>query len=155
MLQNYINVHLPQYPCVSEVELLEGYRKCFDDPSEASAFEKFVVTIALAISANTLTWKNKSSAHSASDGLWAKARSLLDELGTDDTSFRSLQVILLIAHYGFTSPNSVDVFYCVGQAVRDCVQFRLHNEPPNSMPLNILELDLRRRLFWTAWGMER
>jgi hypothetical protein len=54
MFKNYTEIHLPQYPCVYELDLQESYRKCFDAPTEANSFDIFIVCMALAISTNTL-----------------------------------------------------------------------------------------------------
>ncbi|KAH8806160.1 fungal-specific transcription factor domain-containing protein [Xylogone sp. PMI_703] len=155
MLRNYTEIHLPQYPCVYEPDLLESYKKCFDMPSEATPFDIFTVSMALAISANTLIWKNKTDAYAASSVFWATAREQFEEIGHQDNSLRSLQAALLLSHYASTNPKAVDIFYCIGEAARICIHLGLHREPPEAMAMNPLELDIRRRLFWTTYGIER
>lgn len=155
MLKNYTEIHLPQYPCVYEPELLESYRKCFDAPDEAAPFDIFTVSMALAISANTLTWKNKTDAQSASAAFWATAREQFTSIGRGENDLQCLQVALLLSHYASTNPKAVDIFYSIGEAARICIHLGLHREPPADMKINPLDLDIRRRLFWTTYGIER
>lgn len=155
VLKNYVEIHLPQYPCVYEPDLLRAYELCFDRPDEASPFDVFIVCMALAISANTLIWRNEENARAASAGFWANAMDQLHNPTTIDSDIKKLQSALLLAHYSFTNPTAVDVWYCVGDAARLCIQLGYHKEVSLSSNLNTLELDTRRRLFWTTYGMER
>lgn len=154
MLKNYTDIHLPQYPCVYEPDLIAAYEKCRNDPDSATPFESFMLHIALAISARTLTWKDDQNARIASSGFYARARKQLEFIGRGDDGLHRLQAALLLAHYGFCDPGMIDVFYCAGEAVRLCVHLGLHKDPPAESPLDSLELDVRRRLCWTALGME-
>jgi len=154
MLKNYTDIHLPQYPCVYEPDLLASYEKCRKDPASATPFESFMLHIALAISARTLTWKDDQHARVASSGFFAQAKSQLKFIGRGVDGLHRLQAALLLVHYGFCDPGMIDVFYCAGEALRLCVHLGLHKDPPAGVKLNPLELDVRRRLFWTALGME-
>ena len=155
VLKNYVEIHLPQYPCVYEPDLLRSYETCFDRPGDASPFDIFTVCMALAISANTLIWRNEEHARSASAGFWAKAEEQLLIPVTTDSDTKKIQSALLLAHYSLTNPTAADVWYCVGNAARLCIQLGYHKEVGPSSQLNVLELDTRRRLFWTTYGMER
>lgn len=155
MFKNYTEIHLPQYPCVYEPDLQESYRKCFDAPTEASSFDIFIVCMALAISANTLVWKTKADAYAASSKFWSRAKAEFGAVGQYENDLKSLQMALLLSHYASTDPNAADIFYCIGEAARICIHLGLHREPPPDMILNTLEIDTRRRLFWTTYGIER
>lgn len=155
MLRNYTEIHLPQYPTVYEPDLLESYKLCFDDPEKASPLDQFTVCMALAISANTLMWRHEENALSASSGFWAKAQEQLGSAELYDSGPHQLQSALLLAHYALTNPSAVDVWYCVGEALRICIQLGYQKEICPNSSLNALQLDTRRRLFWTTYGMEK
>ncbi|RFU25998.1 hypothetical protein B7463_g10342, partial [Scytalidium lignicola] len=99
--------------------------------------------------------KNKADAYAASSAFWATAREQFKEIGRQENDLHSLQAALLLSHYASTNPKAVNIFYCIGEAARICIHLGLHREPPESMKMNPLELDIRRRLFWTTYGIER
>lgn len=93
----------------------------------------------------------------------------------------SLQAILLISLYGIVRPSTANAWYTIGDAMRMCIDMGLHNEKKanekrlnssesgistlkNDDPNNALfakektddfTIDLRRRLFWVTYLMER
>ncbi|EXJ85312.1 hypothetical protein A1O3_05987 [Capronia epimyces CBS 606.96] len=155
MLKTYIGTLLVRHPCVEEQELLDSYANCFDSPQRASCYDIFIVCMALAISAATLTWRNEYHALSASAGFFAKAKEMLSHPATFDSEIRQIQVALLLTHYSFMNPTAVDVWYCIGDASRRCISLGLHKEAGPEMGLDERELNTRRRLFWTTCGLER
>lgn len=153
LIRNYTEIHLPQYPCLSETDLLESFGRCFDGSGRASAFDGFSVSLAMAISSNTMLWRSEEGALSSSARLWATAHTLLGHPDLFSSTQQQLQADLLVIHYAFTNPAVADVWYLIGEAMRLCVQLNYHREPVEGH-LNYLELDTRRRLFWTACSME-
>ncbi|XXH00522.1 hypothetical protein Hte_006869 [Hypoxylon texense] len=153
LIRNYTEIHLPQYPCLSETDLLESFGRCFDGGGQASAFDSFTVSLAMAISSNTMLWRSEEGALSSSARLWATAHTLLGHPDLFSSAQQQLQADLLVIHYAFTNPTVADVWYLIGEAMRLCVQLNYHREPVEGH-LNYLDLDTRRRLFWTACSME-
>lgn len=67
-----------------------------------------------------------------------------------------LQAILLLVWYSLLNPDKGSIWFLVGLAVRTCVDLGYHNE--NNMSnenLDALEMDMRRRLFWITYKMDR
>jgi len=67
-----------------------------------------------------------------------------------------LQAILLLVWYSLLNPNKGSIWFLIGLATRSCVDLGFHNEqnaPVES--LDTLELDMRRRLFWCTYKMDR
>ncbi|KAH8700223.1 fungal-specific transcription factor domain-containing protein [Talaromyces proteolyticus] len=155
MLKNYTDTLSMRHPCVGTEELLESYAKCFDSPTRASSYDVFIVCMVLAISAATLIWTNEQHALSSSASFFAKAKEMLALPTTYDTEIRQIEVALLLAHYSFMSPTSVDAWYCIGDASRRCINLGLHKEADPGMGLSPHERETRQRLFWTTCGLER
>ncbi|GCB27736.1 hypothetical protein AAWM_10621 [Aspergillus awamori] len=121
MIQNYVDIHLPQYPCVSENavnEILDRIQhQDLKDPNALPIhhvptdaglghFEYFVLLIALAISAMTLTWKADYQARVASESFYNAAVKHLQAM-TDHSEIQALQISLLLAHYAHMCPERV------------------------------------------------
>ncbi|KUI62410.1 Transcriptional activator protein acu-15 [Cytospora mali] len=66
-----------------------------------------------------------------------------------------LQTILLVLLYATVCPRSANVWVLSGAAMRSCLELGLHREPPDSMALDTEAIELRRRVFWAAYCMDR
>ncbi|OQD87495.1 hypothetical protein PENANT_c005G04566 [Penicillium antarcticum] len=72
---------------------------------------------------------------------------------------RALQCLVLIASYSMLTPTRTAAYWVVGTAVKLCQDLGLTEEvtvtkSPCGQPLNPLEIDMRRRLFWIVSSME-
>ncbi|KAK9622055.1 hypothetical protein V6Z98_006743 [Aspergillus fumigatus] len=72
---------------------------------------------------------------------------------------RALQCLVLIAQYSLLTPTRTAAYWVVGMAVKLCQDLSLTEEAtvtksPDGRPLNPLEVDMRRRLFWIVTSME-
>ncbi|KAK4941192.1 hypothetical protein LTR10_018865 [Elasticomyces elasticus] len=155
MIKTYTEYHLPQYPCISETTLSKSYETCYESANDAASFDRFITYMALAISAKTLAWKSEKYAFSTSNGFWNLAKEELKDPSCNYTPVNRLQVALLLAHYALTNPSAANMWYCVGDAARLCIQFGYHREPAPGVNVDLVELENRRRLFWTTYGLER
>jgi hypothetical protein len=66
-----------------------------------------------------------------------------------------LQTILLVLLYATVFPRSANVWVLSGASMRSCLELGLHREPPDSVRMDEETLDLRRRVFWAAYCMDR
>ena len=72
---------------------------------------------------------------------------------------RALQCLVLIASYSMLTPTRTAAYWVVGTAAKLCQDLGLTEEvtvtkSPCGKPLNPLEIDMRRRLFWIVISME-
>lgn len=167
MIQNYTDIHLPQYPVITASWLETVLEKVLHEqdgdtdsvltygisPSSGlSHFEYFVVFIVLAISSFTLTWRADLQARAASDSFCSSALKHL-ELMSEVDEIESLQVSLLLAHYAHMNPGKADNWTCIAHAVKIVLDLGLHKRCTEGTDEE--QAKLRRRLFWVAYGMER
>lgn len=66
-----------------------------------------------------------------------------------------IQVILLVLQYASINPRLANVWMLCGTAMRSCLELGLHREPPQTMSLDHIALDMRRRTFWCAYCFDR
>lgn len=67
-----------------------------------------------------------------------------------------LQAILLLTFYSLLNPDKGSVWFLVGLATRTCVDLGYHNETAHQVEtLDPLELEMRRRLFWITYNLDR
>ncbi|KAK4939848.1 hypothetical protein LTR10_019915 [Elasticomyces elasticus] len=170
MMQNYIETHLPQYPCVPE-SLLETIMECVrnrdlggtsstaSDGNAAAAagsglghYEYFILFIVLAISAMTLTWRADHQARAASESFFSSASKHLHALQGQDP-IQSLRISLLMNHYASMCPERADNWTAIANAVRIVLDLGLHKGCPQA--LGPEEARRRCQLFWVTYGMDR
>lgn len=167
MIRNYADIHLPQYPIITD-SMLDGIAKRVQDddlgdtsalllygiPAESSLghFDYFVLFIVLAISAMTLTWKAEDQALAASESFYNSALKHLQALG-EHSEMCGLQISLLLAHYAHMRPERVDNWTCISNAVRIMLNLGLYKECPEALDSEARRL--RHVLFWVTYGMER
>lgn len=167
MIRNYADIHLPQYPCISE-SMLEDIAERTQNEGLGDAnsllvygipaasglghFEYFVLFVVLAISAMTLTWRADDQARATSESFYNSALKHL-QAWEDHNEIRALQVSLLLAHYAHMCPERVDNWTCIANAVRIVLNLGLYKDSPEG--LDIDQVRLRSELFRVTYGMER
>ncbi|PLB38784.1 putative C6 transcription factor [Aspergillus candidus] len=92
------------------------------------------------------------------DGYYLAALPFL-EASLQRMDLRSLQCLIMIAQYSLLTPTRTAAYWVVGIAVRLSQELGLMTEStvvrsPSGAPLNPLEIDMRRRLFWIVLSME-
>lgn len=170
ILSNYTNIHLPQYPCVSEQYIYDAVSRLLlvhngdtdailslgiPDSSDLTHYDYFMVFIVFAVSSLTLTWKNEHQARTASDAFFDTALHHL-RLAPEVTDIQRLQTYLLLAHYANLNPSRADNWMCIWNATRIVLDLGLHKQA--SVVLlqdDVEEAAFRNKLFWCTYGMER
>ncbi|KAK5091561.1 hypothetical protein LTR05_001746 [Lithohypha guttulata] len=66
-----------------------------------------------------------------------------------------IQVTLLVLQYASINPRQANVWVLTGTVMRASLELGLHREPPDKTALDHLTLDLRRRVFWSAYCFDR
>lgn len=67
----------------------------------------------------------------------------------------SLQATLLILQYAEINPKCANIWILNGASMRSCLELGLHREPVRPIALDKKTVELRRRLFWAAYCMDR
>ncbi|ODN93409.1 fungal specific transcription factor [Cryptococcus wingfieldii CBS 7118] len=117
----------------------------------------FVVMMVLALStmASSRFVDPPDDLRACSEAFHAEAIKHLDAV-FEGQSYVGLQAILLLVWYSLLNPDKGSIWFLIGLATRTCVDMGYHNE--HNIPvdqLDALELDMRRRLFWCTYKMDR
>ncbi|WVR06484.1 hypothetical protein IAU60_003515 [Kwoniella sp. DSM 27419] len=117
----------------------------------------FVVMMVLALStmASSRFVDPPDELRACSETFHAEAMKHLDAV-FEEQSYVGLQAILLLVWYSLLNPDKGSIWFLVGLATRTCVDLGYHNEHNAQVEqLDVLELDMRRRLFWCTYKMDR
>lgn len=170
MLSNYTNIHLPQYPCVSEQYIYAAVSRLLSvhngdtdavlslgipASSDLTHHDYFMVFIVFAISSLTLTWKNEHQARMASNAFFDTALHHL-RVASTVTDIQRLQTYLLLAHYANLNPSRADNWMCIWNATKIVLDLGLHKQVSVVLLQDeVEEAAFRNKLFWCTYGMER
>ncbi|KAI1335045.1 fungal-specific transcription factor domain-containing protein [Xylariaceae sp. FL0016] len=171
LLRKYVSTINPDYPFIDSIALWGQFQQVssvlgWDLPRPRSVehsltvqpdYDFLVVYLALAIS---ITLGSSRGGHEArctalSTSLFEEGIQHLYSLSTFPSDVAWLQVTLLVLLYATVLPRSANVWVLSGAAMRACLEIGLHREPPISLGLDENQLELRRRIFWSAYTMDR
>lgn len=157
--QLYFETIQPQYPLLHEATLRtaldELYRagRIGSADSSHDASVRFQVFMVLAISATILTWRTKRQVHGESYCL--SALQYLDRIRVG-TSLEGLQCMLLLLIFAMYSPHiQLNVWHLNYQCLAAVVDLGLQRQVTVSAGISLLEQELRTRIFWTVFSVDR
>ncbi|EXJ92802.1 hypothetical protein A1O3_01356 [Capronia epimyces CBS 606.96] len=155
----YINRIINQYPFYHSADVVRAFNAIFhhDTAKEApgsptEARDVYVVSLIMAISLSTAARSKQARAQSLATGLFRTAMLHVSEVLSNDLA--GLQALLLLMQYTFLNPSVANLWLLTGLSSEACIDLGLHQELPATAGLDLLERDMRRRIFWCAWEME-
>ncbi|KAI0002651.1 fungal-specific transcription factor domain-containing protein [Xylariaceae sp. FL0662B] len=171
LMRKYMNTIHPDYPFLDSATLWDQFNRVSsmlnwnssqlfnagDNFHVIPDFDFLIIYLILAIS---ITLGSSKGGHEArctalSTSLFEEGIQHLYNLNTFPSDIAWLQTILLVLLFATILPRSANVWVLSGAAMRACLELGLHREPPASIDLSPNQLELRRRVFWSAYSMDR
>lgn len=121
------------------------------------SFDFLVIYIILAISSTLGCAKslNESRCVAFSEILFREGTAHLSASLPFPNELAGIQATLLILLYAEINPNCGNIWILTGAAMRSCVDLGLHREPSRGIIEEESAMELRRRVFWMAYCMDR
>ncbi|KAK6379648.1 hypothetical protein LTS17_005720 [Exophiala oligosperma] len=155
----YINRIIQQYPIYHSSDAIRAFHAVFrrqatetSGDSQPEARDLYMVSLIMAISLSTAARNKQARAQSLGTGLFRNAMLYVPVVLSNDLS--GLQALLLLIQYTFLNPTVANLWLLTGMSSEACIDLGLHRELPESTDIDVLERDMRRRIFWCAWEME-
>ncbi|KAF2204024.1 hypothetical protein GQ43DRAFT_365482 [Delitschia confertaspora ATCC 74209] len=147
----YSKVH-PMYPIFHEPTFTRDVEDIYNGSTDP--YRNFCVRMVIAISLQKMDTQYAGLA----DSYYLAALKFL-EGAIKPMNLKTLQCFALIAGYSLLTPTRTAVYYIIGLGVRLCQALGLHEEKtitrgPGGVPADVLEVDMRRRLFWCLLTMD-
>lgn len=144
----------PMYPALHEPTLDKDVDVVFQNSSQASPYQHFVVRMVIAISLQKMDTQYAGLA----DSYYLAALKFLEPV-VRPMDLQTLQCFALMAEYSLLTPTRTAIYYVVGIAVRLAQALGLNEERTITRACadgatNYLDVDMRRRLFWCVMVME-
>lgn len=142
----------PQYPVLHKPTFVQSHYFPWASGEPCSSLSTFLVNIVLAIGASEKGRATPSSQTLHQHFFRAAIEKLDDVLGADDRD--GIQCLLLLCMYGSHEPQSVNLWYTAGLALRLAIGTNMHRcESVGNGAL--LEEEMAKRLFWSVYTMDR
>lgn len=144
------------HPVLHECMFHFQLERCRKKPKEASLVDHFQVHMVIAISLASIRRPHLSISEIGriAHDFWKSATELRVRvlLGY---GIEKLQNILLLLQYTLLVPKAGNLWQLSGSAMRFATEMGLYAEPNPSQEFDPLSLDLRRRIFWTCYCIDR
>lgn len=170
LIKKYTTFALPTYPILYEPDIwlkvdrvlvkireMQVATSNGKELPDSPDFDFLVIYLILAISATIGAAKGgqESRCLSYSAALFKEGIQHLSSKAPFPDDLASLQVTLLILQYAFINPLFANVWILSGAAMRSCLELGLHRDISGDQGVDALLMELRRRVFWVAYIMDR
>lgn len=143
------------YPVMHEILTYDLLERCWG--GEASTLDWFQMKMLIAIALGSINrpYISHSEIGQVSKMFWKSAMTLFGRANTGLASLENLQNVLLLLQYTLLVPETGSLWQLSGTAMRFATGMSLYLEPTPSQKFDPLTLDLRRRMFWTCYCIDR
>lgn len=145
------SVHL-QLPFLHQPTYMETLKKVYSD-NIPDSIEEFHVFLVLAIGATVLA--RRHTRHFSAEGFFASAMQRLEGVFRV-TSVASAQSILLLEMYAMRNSSSgLNIWSLHQHSIGTLIELGIHRNIPATSGISSLELEIRTRVFWCIYSMDR
>jgi hypothetical protein len=149
LFEVYVDKILVQNPFFLEDDLRAHFDVVYcNSQSQPSEISLFVVSMVLATSTMTSKAYDFNKIVTLSESLHREALRHCKFLSS--SGITALQGILLLMQFAELLPSTGSLWHLAGEAVCLALQLGLHQDPQEGAGLDFVEIDLRRRIFWTV-----
>ncbi|KAJ4332753.1 hypothetical protein N0V95_009579 [Ascochyta clinopodiicola] len=147
----YCKVH-PMYPIFHEPTFTQDVEDVYNGSTDP--YQNYCLRMVIAISLQKMDTQYAGLA----DSYYLAALKYF-EAAIQPMNLKTLQCFGLVAGYSLLTPTRTAVYYIIGLGMRLCQALGLHEEKtvtrgPGGRPADPLEVDMRRRLFWSLLTMD-
>jgi heme exporter protein D len=149
----FTKLHL-RYPFLDRADILERHANRFvqSNSSPQDQFGTFKIYMLYAIGATILKLTEQYS-YTPPENFFMTALQYISA-ARESHSVHNIEAMTLLVLYNLRSPSNSGIWYMIGLAMRTCVDLGLHREAHYAI-VPPYEGQLRRRLFWTVYFLER
>ena len=141
-------------PCFSETGFFGSLDSVYRDEASASDFDCFMVYMVLGVGTMSLS-RSRDSAAAHNAACFVKTALEYAHGVITPANITGVQATLLLVQYSMLEPQHFNSWYLIGVASRILIDLGLHHEPQKVLKLKPTELDLRRKIFFCVYALDR
>lgn len=141
-------------PCFSETGFFGSLDSVYRDEASASAFDCYMVYMVLGVGTMSLS-RSRDSAAAHNAACFVKAALEYAHGVISPANIQGVQGTLMLVQYSMLEPQHFNSWYLIGVASRILIDLGLHHEPQKGLKMKSSELDLRRKIFYCVYALDR
>lgn len=154
LIQHYFDKIFTLMPCFSETSFFGSLDSVYKDEGSASCFDCYMVYMVLGVGTMSLS-RSRDSAAAHNAACFVKAALEYAPKVISPANLTGVQATLMLVQYSMLEPQHFNSWYLIGAASRIMIDLGLHHEPQKVLRLKPAELDLRRKIFYCVYAMDR
>ncbi|KAF2838826.1 hypothetical protein M501DRAFT_836698 [Patellaria atrata CBS 101060] len=155
LIQHYLNTAFAILPFFEESSFYASVDAVYSsDPSKASPFDHWCVRMVLAIATLALS-EQRGDTHYCDAVGHLNAALEHSEAVLHPGFISGIQATLLLVEYALLDPHHFDSWSLIGAASRAMVDLGMHQDPSRSSSITKSKLELRRRVYWCVYALDR
>ncbi|KAG6014741.1 hypothetical protein E4U43_006201 [Claviceps pusilla] len=155
IVQYFMNNIYPLFPCFSETALLtvldDVYRQ---DDRVIKDSDYWMLYLVLAIGSTAQSRRVYDEQYNNGVDFVCRAMAFADRALAPGYVYQ-IQSLLLLTMYSLLDPAHFDTWHLIGLTARAIIDLGLHQDPPMSSVTDRLALDLRRKIFYCTYALDR
>lgn len=146
----------PLFPCFSETVALNVLNDIYNQQTERviSASDHWLLYLILAIGSSMQSQNVNDEYYNLGVQFVSKALDYAD-IALAPGYATQIQSLLLLTQYAILDPNHFDSWLLIGFTTRAIVDLGFHQDPPLSSVVDRATLDMRRKIFYCAYALDR
>jgi hypothetical protein len=155
LIQHFLNTVYLILPVIEETNFYASIDAVYSpDPLKAHVRDHWVVRLILAITSAMKSRQRGDTYYMDGVGHVCAALDLAEQV-LHPGSVWSIQALLLLVIYAMVDPAHFDSWTLIGAASRMMIDLGMHQDPSKSVNMLKSKLELRRRVFWCVYALDR
>jgi hypothetical protein len=154
LIQHYFNNIFVMLPIFEEASFYGSVDAVYHTERKASAFDHWTVRMVLALGCISSSDQRGDTHYLEAVGHINAALEYAEEV-LHPGHISTIQAILLLVQYALMDPQHFDSWHLIGACSRLVVDIGLHQDPSKSSYISKSKLELRRRVFWAVYALDR
>ncbi|KKK27063.1 hypothetical protein ARAM_000016 [Aspergillus rambellii] len=151
LANTFFDYRWPYLPVLHKPTFLREHLTPFLSHSISSAISNFLVNLVCAIAATEKPWSQQGNGQIHRLFFRRAIQDLHVVIETDD--FECVQCLLLLCLYGHNEPQSINIWYTTGLALKLALGMDLHRKESLDSQ-SIMRAEMSKRVFWAAFVMD-
>jgi hypothetical protein len=154
LIQHYINNIFSILPIFEEATLYSSVDAVYQQGDNATPFDRLMVRMVLAIAC--LSQSEQRGDTSYTDAVGHVSAALENAEAVLHPGYvSSIQALVLWSIYSTMDPHHFDCWTLIGAASRAMVDLGIHQDPSKNVSISRTKLEVRRRVYWCVYSLDR
>lgn len=155
LVQYYLDNIYTLFPVFSETALLNALDAVYqEDGRPVTDFEHWLLYMVLAIGNTSQSRSNRDPYYNEGVTWVSRALQYADKVLIPGY-VAQIQALVLLVQYSMLDPAHFDSWQLIGFACRAVVDLGFHQDPPSEQQADKVTLDMRRRIFYCVYSLDR